>query len=80
MVTNRKKAASSEAFVNATPDHVDEVKPKTGRKYKSHTLQMNEEEYRLLCKLAEKYQRSHSGVIRFALRQLDKQSDIYFGY
>lgn len=45
--------------------------PKEPRKFKSHTLPLNEYEYNLLCELAEKYGQTHSGIIRFALKELN---------
>lgn len=44
--------------------------PKAPRKYKSHTLPLNEHEYNLLVELADKYGQTHSGIIRYALKQL----------
>lgn len=51
----------------------DKPNTKKGRKFISHTIQMNEEEYQLLKELAQKYCQSHSGVIRYALKALAEQ-------
>ncbi|ESK36589.1 hypothetical protein P256_02501 [Acinetobacter nectaris CIP 110549] len=47
------------------------LNPRAPRKYKNHTLPMNEYEYNLLRDLAEKYGQTHSGIIRYALKQLN---------
>ena len=44
--------------------------PKAPRKFKSHTLPLNEYEYNLLVELADKYGQTHSGILRYALKQL----------
>ena len=51
---------------NETPN----LDPKAPRKFKSHTLPLNEYEYNLLVALADKYGQTHSGIIRYALKQL----------
>ena len=51
---------------NETPN----LDPKAPRKFKSHTLPLNEYEYNLLVELADKYGQTHSGIIRYTLKQL----------
>lgn len=51
---------------NETPN----LDPKAPRKFKSHTLPLNEYEYNLLVALADRYGQTHSGIIRYALKQL----------
>lgn len=63
-----------QAFIDgAVPTDSDAPNPKAPRNYKSHTLAMNEHEYQLLQSLAEHYGQSHSGIIRYALKQLANQ-------
>lgn len=61
-------------FVNGvTANQADEapkLDPKAPRKFKSHTLPLNEYEYNLLVELADKYGQTHSGILRYALKQL----------
>lgn len=65
-------------FINAkSPSTSDNLKdaenklnPKAPRKFKSHTLPLNEYEYNLLVELADKYGQTHSGIIRYALKKL----------
>lgn len=76
----KRRVTSEQDFINQTDLTQEKTKsqqePKSqkegrkNRKFTSHTLQMNEEEYQLLKELAEKYCQSHSGVIRFALKAL----------
>lgn len=74
----QRRAKSEQEFINqADPSSKQptEDKPsiKKGRKFISHTIQMNEEEYQLLKELAHKYCQSHSGIIRYALKALAEQ-------
>lgn len=66
-------------FVNGvTIDQSNETTkpdPKAPRKFKSHTLPLNEYEYNLLVELADKYGQTHSGIIRYALKQLALKDD-----
>ena len=66
-------------FVNGgTANSVDDtpnLDPKAPRKFKSHTLPLNEYEYNLLVELADKYGQTHSGIIRYALKQLALKSN-----
>lgn len=55
---------------NEPSDKAPAINPKAPRKFKSHTLPLNEYEYNLLVELADKYGQTHSGIIRYALRQL----------
>ncbi|VWX28976.1 conserved hypothetical protein [Moraxellaceae bacterium 17A] len=61
-------------FVNGvtanSADETPNLDPKAPRKFKSHTLPLNEYEYNLLVELADKYGQTHSGIIRYALKQL----------
>lgn len=68
-----KQNLDIDSFINGSnlenpKDHV--LNPKAPRKYKNHTLPMNEYEYNLLRDLADKYGQTHSGIIRYALKQL----------
>ena len=55
---------------NEPVENHDTLNPKAPRKFKSHTLPLNEYEYNLLVELADKYGQTHSGIIRYALKQL----------
>ena len=55
---------------NQTSDNASPINPKAPRKFKSHTLPLNEYEYNLLVELADKYGQTHSGISRYALKQL----------
>ena len=80
MIKRRSNTIQSEAdFIegslayqnNLAPEaKAGSLDPKAPRKFKSHTLQLNEFEYNLLVELAEKYGQTHSGIIRYALKQL----------
>lgn len=80
MIKRRNTAVQSEAdFIEGslayqtmnTADTTEAtLDPKAPRKFKSHTLPLNEYEYNLLTELAEKYGQTHSGIIRFALKKL----------
>lgn len=80
MIKRRNNAPQSEAdFIEGSLAHQntniselvnDNLDPKAPRKFKSHTLQLNEFEYNLIVELAEQYGQTHSGIIRFALKQL----------
>lgn len=50
-----------------------DLSPKAPRKYKTLTIPMNKHEYDLLTALAERYGQSHNGIIRFALKELEKK-------
>ena len=67
-----------EAFVdgaaNTPGDSKINLDPKAARKFKSHTIPMNEYEYLLLSNLAEKYGQTHSGIIRYALKKLSEET------
>ncbi len=77
----QRRVKSEQDFINQAESvqkiSADEQTPKSttkkGRKFISHTLQMNEEEYQLLTTLAQKYCQSHSGIIRYALKALSEQ-------
>ena len=56
-------------------DETPNLDPKAPRKFKSHTLPLNEYEYNLLVELADKYGQTHSGIIRYALKQLALKSN-----
>ncbi|MBW4018891.1 hypothetical protein HG533_08785 [Moraxella osloensis] len=70
----QETALTEQDFVNGvTANQSDEkpnLDPKAPRKFKSHTLPLNEYEYNLLVALADKYGQTHSGIIRYALKQL----------
>lgn len=74
----QRRAKSEQEFINQADSSQskttdDKSNAKKGRKFTSHTIQMNEEEYQLLKELAQKYCQSHSGIIRYALRVLAEQ-------
>ncbi|RVU81845.1 hypothetical protein EOL70_25155 [Leucothrix sargassi] len=76
MIKRRTQAPTSteDDFVNGvtanSADETPNLDPKAPRKFKSHTIPLNEYEYNLLVKLADKYGQTHSGIIRYALKQL----------
>lgn len=76
MIKRRTPATTltEDDFVNGvTTNQANEtpkLDPKAPRKFKSHTLPLNEYEYNLLVALADKYGQTHSGIIRYALKQL----------
>ena len=74
--TNEKTVDESD-FINgadidklekSTKENIND--PKAPRKFKSHTLPLNEYEYDLLVRMADKYGQTHSGILRYALKQL----------
>lgn len=69
----QRRVKSEQDFINQVNLNQDSSKEKKGRKFISHTIQMNEAEYQLLKELAEKYCQSHSGIIRYALKVLSEQ-------
>ena len=75
----QETALTEQDFVNGvTANSADEtpyLDPKAPRKFKSHTLPLNEYEYNLLVELADKYGQTHSGIIRYALKQLALKSN-----
>ena len=78
MIKKREIAKPSspdmDAFINgANEDTVQKLDPKAPRKFKTHTIPMNEYEYQLLAELAEKYGQTHNGIIRFALKKLKEE-------
>lgn len=67
----QRRAKSEQDFISQADNTNTPNKPsKAGRKFISHTIQMNEAEYQLLKDLAEEYCQSHSGIIRYALKAL----------
>lgn len=63
-----------EAFISgANEQTIQKLDPKAPRKFKTHTIPMNEYEYQLLAELAEKYGQTHNGIIRFALKKLSEE-------
>ena len=81
MIKRRTQAPilTEDDFVNGvTTDQSNETTkpdPKAPRKFKSHTLPLNEYEYNLLVALADKYGQTHSGIIRSALKQVALKSN-----
>ncbi|HEO1794611.1 TPA: hypothetical protein VAM27_003569 [Acinetobacter baumannii] len=77
MIKKREFAKTSpdmEAFINgANEETTEKPDPKAPRKFKTHTIPMNEYEYQLLAELAEKYGQTHNGIIRFALKKLSEE-------
>ena len=64
-----------DAFINgANEQTTQKLDPKAPRKFKTHTIPMNEYEYQLLAELAEKYGQTHNGIIRFALKKLSEEN------
>ena len=76
MIKRRTQAPTltEDDFVNGvtanSADETPNLDPKAPRKFKSHTLPLNEYEYNLLVALADKYGQTHSGIIRYALKPL----------
>ena len=76
MIKRRTQAPTltEDDFVNGvtanSADETPNLNPKAPRKFKSHTLPLNEYEYNLLVALADRYGQTHSGIIRYALKQL----------
>ena len=63
-----------DAFINGSNEQsTQKLDPKAPRKFKTHTIPMNEHEYQLLTELAEKYGQTHNGIIRFALKKLSEK-------
>lgn len=63
-----------DAFINGANEQTTaKLDPKASRKFKTHTIPMNEYEYKLLTDLAEKYGQTHNGIIRFALKKLKEE-------
>ncbi|MHA3099101.1 hypothetical protein [Acinetobacter brisouii] len=80
MIKKREIANSSspdmDAFINgANEQTIQKLDPKAPRKFKTHTIPMNEHEYQLLTELAEKYGQTHNGIIRFALKKLSEKNN-----
>ncbi|MFW1729823.1 hypothetical protein ACG9H6_18845 [Acinetobacter baumannii] len=77
MIKKRELAKPSpdmEAFINGANEETNQkLDPKAPRKFKTHTIPMNEYEYQLLTELAEKYGQTHNGIIRFALKKLSEE-------
>lgn len=66
-----------ENFINGASEQTQtKLDPKAPRKFKTHTIPMNEYEYQLLVELAEKYGQTHNGIIRFALKKLSEESQL----
>ena len=69
-----KTTPDIDAFINgANEQNSLKLDPKAPRKFKTHTIPMNEYEYQLLTELAEKYGQTHNGIIRFALKKLKEE-------
>ena len=66
-----------ETFINGANNEkaILKLDPKASRKFKTHTIPMNEHEYNLLVNLAEKYGQTHNGIIRFALKKLSEEKN-----
>ena len=81
MIKRRTQAPTltEDDFVNGvtanSADETPNLDPKAPRKFKSHTLPLNEYEYNLLVALADRYGQTHSGIIRYALKQLALKSN-----
>lgn len=78
MIKKREIAKTSspdmDAFIHgANTQTTPKLNPKAPRKFKTHTIPMNEYEYQLLVELAEKYGQTHNGIIRFALKKLSEK-------
>lgn len=79
MIKKREVSKPTSPDVDAFINGADEQKPqkpnpRAPRKFKTHTIPMNEHEYQLLVELAEKYGQTHNGIIRFALKKLSEES------
>lgn len=71
-----KTAPDIDAFINGVDEQITlKLDPKASRKFKTHTIPMNEYEYKLLVDLAEKYGQTHNGIIRFALKKLSEENN-----
>lgn len=69
----KQQSKDMEAFINGANEMtIQKLDPKASRKFKTHTIPMNEYEYQLLVELAEKYGQTHNGIIRFALKKLSE--------
>ena len=64
-----------DAFINGADEQKQQqpLNPRAPRKFKTHTIPMNEHEYQMLVELAEKYGQTHNGIIRFALKKLSEE-------
>lgn len=75
MIKKRELNSNVDHFINGSDqDTVPEqnLNPRAPRKFKTHTIPMNEYEYKLLTELAEKYGQTHNGILRFALKKLSE--------
>ena len=71
---SKPSSPDMDSFINGADDQkVKKLDPKAARKFKTHTIPMNEHEYQLLVELAEKYGQTHNGIIRFALKKLSEE-------
>ena len=69
--TMKPASPDMESFINGANEQIaPDLNPKAPRKFKTHTIPMNEYEYNLLTQLAEEYGQTHNGIIRFALKKL----------
>ena len=77
MIKRREAKPDLDAFINGSDTEKKEanLNPKAPRKFKTHTVPMNEYEYNLLVDLAERYGQTHNGIIRFALKKLSEEKN-----
>lgn len=72
---NKQITSDLNVFINGANEQITaNLDPKASRKFKTHTIPMNEYEYNLLTELANKYGQTHNGIIRFALKRLSEES------
>lgn len=83
MIKRRAQELSEQEFVDGygkpdidTQDLNKKSKTSTARKFKSHTLPLNQQEYELLCQVADHFGQSHSGALRYALKELAKKVEL----
>jgi hypothetical protein len=70
----KQSSLDMDSFINGANEAISpKLNPKAPRKFKTHTIPMNEYEYQLLTVLAEKYGQTHNGIIRFALKKLSEK-------
>lgn len=73
----KSQSSDMDSFINGANEKATlKLDPKAPRKFKTHTIPMNEYEYQLLVKLAEKHGQTHNGLIRFALKKLSDEQHL----
>ncbi|MDY6458070.1 hypothetical protein SKM57_12290 [Acinetobacter faecalis] len=73
----KSQSSDMDSFINGANEKVTpKLDPKAPRKFKTHTIPMNEYEYQLLVELSEQHGQTHNGLIRFALKKLSDEQHL----